>query len=119
MTCAVVCRAIMPRSVLLPTPDPEKMAIRCPLPIVKRALIGFYAHIDRLGDSPPENRIGRMGIEGVFLFRQASGPRLIDRIPHPVQHPSQKTLSHLGLGRNTHGENRIARLNSAGVPQGH
>ena len=40
-TSAVVLRAIIPRRTLFPTPDPEKMPILCPQPMVKTPLIAL------------------------------------------------------------------------------
>jgi len=41
----VVYLAIIPRRVLFPIPEPAIIAILCPLPIVKRALISLYLNI--------------------------------------------------------------------------
>ena len=58
-TSASVKRVIMPKSVLLPTPDPANRPIRCPLPTVSSALIALTPTSN--GSEIPDRDIGFSG----------------------------------------------------------
>ena len=74
LTSAVVLRAIMPRTVLLPTPDPAKMPMRWPLPIVSSPSM---ARMPRLTGSVIRRRVSASG--GAAKIGYCLRPRPVQR----------------------------------------
>ena len=99
LTSALVPRAIMPSSVLLPTPEPAKMPRRWPRPHGMRASIARTPSGQRLADRRPA-RARRAG--AASIGRRAStgrGGQAVDRAAEAVEHPAEQAGADVDLQR--------------------
>ena len=113
LTSAAVWRAIMPRSVLFPTPEPEKMAIRWPFPIVSRALTAFTPTSRGCAILFLRHGVRGLGIEG-GLGLGVHRPFFVNRAAHRVQDPAQEILPD---PRSVPGTPREAILRPGSIPR--
>src|SRR3954470_10593622 len=98
LTSALVCLAICDISVLLPTPGPEKMPMRCPSPQVSRpstartlVAIGWRMFCRSRGPTPPPP-IPRATPVDPPRLRHPQRPLPVHRLAEPVEHAAQQLV---------------------------
>ncbi len=97
-TFASVCRAIMPRSTLFPTPEPAKIPILCPFPQVRRPLMLLTPRSRGSRNTPFLHGVDGILVNGDrFAAVQRSLP--VHRVAETIYDPAQDAVSHGGAHR--------------------
>ena len=113
LTSASALRAIIPMAVDLPTPEPAKMPMRWPRPMVSMPSIARMPHAHDLGHARALDRVGRIGVERPFQLSQKRS-LAVDRLAQAAQYPAQDI-------RADPGHQRLAgrgHLRTGGDPRG-
>ena len=116
LTSAVVCRAIMPSSTLLPTPLPAKMPMRWPRP-EREQPVDARARRCRAarGCAARSSGLRRLGASSERAARRPIGPEPVDRAAEPVEHAAEQAVADVGVERAAERDHHGAR---DGCPRG-
>jgi len=94
VTSAELWRAMLPSSVLLPTPLPPKIPMRCPRPQGREAVDGAYARDQRFGDVLAFERIPRLAVQTVSA-RRLDARSAIDRLAKAIDDAAEQPQPNL------------------------